>query len=537
MIKSLLKEKGIFSRISNRHWGYFFVFFVVFVLIVSVKGFAGNPSIEELSTAQWTSNGPLELSPERGRFALLYSIVEDNSFVFSLPVAKFSTPDLGFNSSGEYVSLFAPAVSFLVIPGYVLGKLLGASQLGAYSVISIFALLNAVLVWKISETLGASKRMSIIGALVFLFATPAFSYATTLYQHHISVFVILASIYLLIRWRTWISFSAVWLLIAFSVVIDNPNFFLMFPIGVFALERMLFLKNEEDALQIRLRPAWILTLLVMIIPLVFFGWFNYQSNGSPTKLSGTLERIKEIDEHGDPTESSLAKKLKISDREIDSKKEKKALGFFSPRNMANGFFVYSFSLDRGILWYAPAILFGIIGIFFLYKKKGNVALLIISIAGINLLLYSMWGDAYGGWAFGSRYLIPAYSLLGIGIAFIPIKMMRSILFIGAFSVVGIYSLWVNSLGALTTIGNPPKVQVLSLEEITNEEQKYTFERNWDYLSENGSKSFVYQEFAGRYMSGRVYHFSVFSLIAIMFVSLIYQLRKEESEKNSYGKFE
>src|SRR5258708_7463039 len=85
--------------------------FVLLVLTVSVKGKLGNINSTNMNTPYWTVTGPLELSVERGRFALTYSLAQDHSFYFSLPVARFSIPDLGYKN-GHYVSLFAPAVSY-----------------------------------------------------------------------------------------------------------------------------------------------------------------------------------------------------------------------------------------------------------------------------------------------------------------------------------------------------------------------------------------------------------------------------------------
>lgn len=92
-----------------------FVIFCVVILATSLRGIAGNPTENTLNKLQWSDNGPFELSPDRGRFALAFSLAEDHSFYFSLPIARFATPDLGFKD-GHYVSLFAPAVSFIIIP-------------------------------------------------------------------------------------------------------------------------------------------------------------------------------------------------------------------------------------------------------------------------------------------------------------------------------------------------------------------------------------------------------------------------------------
>ncbi|HUN01924.1 MAG TPA: hypothetical protein PLS00_03635, partial [Niabella sp.] len=67
--------------------------FVVVIMMGSIRGIAGNPTAEELNSPIWKEQGPFELSPERGRFALTYSVLEDQSVIFSIPAARFVTPD------------------------------------------------------------------------------------------------------------------------------------------------------------------------------------------------------------------------------------------------------------------------------------------------------------------------------------------------------------------------------------------------------------------------------------------------------------
>ncbi len=49
--------------------------FTTLVLFASIRGNAGIPTAEELNTPIWKEQGPFELSPERGRYALTYSII------------------------------------------------------------------------------------------------------------------------------------------------------------------------------------------------------------------------------------------------------------------------------------------------------------------------------------------------------------------------------------------------------------------------------------------------------------------------------
>jgi hypothetical protein len=508
------------------------ILLVVLMHVLIVRGLPGNPSVEELSRVSWQFDGPLELSPERGRFALLYSLTEEHSLIFSLPVAKLAIPDLAINAAGEYVSLFAPAVSFLAVPGYLFGKLYGVAQVGAFAVISIFALLNFVLIRSIASRLGAEPWAALLGALTFSLATPALPYAGTLYQHHVTVFLLLLTLWVLSRFRSVWCLAVIWFACTASVVIDNPNLFLMFPVGVFALLRLweTIQIGEDTRGKARKALTAILTLVAFLPPLGFFVWYNQAAYHHPFQLPGTLESVNEIGPDGRPSRESAYEKQILTEDQLQSKSnrdatEKTAVGFFQTRNLYNGFFVHFLSPDRSVIWFTPVILLGIIGLALLYGRERQMAALIIACIGVNVLLYSMWGDPWGGWAFGSRYLIPTYALLAIGLAFALSRWRFSLVMLVLFIPLFIYSEWVNTLGAVTSLANPPQIQVLALEKQSGHEQKYTFMRNWEFLTGKyqpniGSKAFLYQSWAKGTVTARQYHGVIFSLGILALLSVL-----------------
>src|SRR3989344_5546646 len=380
------------------------VLFCAVVLALGLRGLPGNPTAEELNSLQWNDQGPLELSPERGRFALLYSVVENNSLQFSLPIARFTTPDLGLSPDGQYVSLFAPAVSFIAIPGYVIGKYFGASQVGAFAVIALFAIFNVLLIRAIAIRLGTDKIAAAIGALTFLFATPAFAYAVTLYQHHISLFIILLSVYILMRWNNFWSLSAVWFLLALSAAVDNPNVIFMVPIGLYAAAKMFIINKELAKINIRFRKKALVALIGALVPVILFLWFNQASHGDFLKLSGTLPSVKAIDAFGSPMTPPLADNPSKAFDPVQ--KGKSAIGFFQTRNLLNGFYIHLLSPDRGIVFYAPVILLGLLGFLFLLSANKTAGNILITVGGAVFLLYSMWGDPWGGRGLCSRAVDP-----------------------------------------------------------------------------------------------------------------------------------
>lgn len=408
----------------------------------------------------------------------------------------------------------------LTIPGYIIGKAFGYSQVGTYGVIALVALLNVFLIRSILRRLGVNDLIASLSALCFLFATSAFTYAVSLYQHHVSTFIILLSIYLLVRFKSAWSLTVIWFLLAASLLIDSPNFFLMFPIGVFALGRLVNLKKSERSIRVGVNILGSLTVLAALIPLLFFGWFNKISFGDPLQLAGTVASVKAIDENGKPATPEDAGTENLEAYTNPGKQNKDAIGFFRTRNLLNGFYIHLFSPDRGLIYYAPVMMLGLIGIFYFYKKNQALSGLFLAIIGTNILLYSMWGDPWGGWAFGSRYLIPTYAMLAIFLGFTLWHLNRYLLFTVLFLALFIYSVAVNTVGAITSSRNPPQVEVLGLEELSGVEQKYTFDRNFDMLDVNKSKSFFFNTFASKYLSAWQYYFLLVCFIVIPAITLV-----------------
>lgn len=509
-----------------------FTLFSIIVLALSIRGIAGTPSQNNINNLQWKENGPFELSPERGRYALTYSIIENHSVNFSVPLARFTAPDVAYYN-GKYVSLFAPLLSYIVSPGYLLGKFFGGAQIGTFAVISVFAVLNFILIYKNALLLKANKTASLLAATTFLFGTPAFSYAVNLYQHHVSTFLILLSIYLLIKSQKVVYLAIVFLLCAIALPLDYPNLFLMLPVGLYATSRIIYAKRFQKKINISINLKRILAPTLMILPILFFLWFNTQSYGGPFNFLGgnSVEAVKVIGANGKPV--TVAVHDKSSTTTVSSNN---GLSLFHTRNFVNGLYIHLLSPDRGIINYAPIVLFGVLGFIFSLKKKVKYASLLISVVAANIILYSMWGDPWGGWAFGSRYLIPSYAILSIFSALLLTYWRRNIIFILIFTLISFYSVAINTLGALTTSALPPQVEVLGLEKVTGLVQKYTYAKNWDLMGVGDLKSFFFNQFASNVMSAFTFYKSLTISIWIVITGAAFYLHlssnKKEDQKNA-----
>jgi len=491
------------------------------LLVASVKGMEGSPQVNEFTRNEWRDGGPFELSPERGRWGLTYAFAELNSYKFPIDLGRSITPDLAVNSKKEFVSLFAPGMSVLAIPFYYLGKIFGHSQFGTFLMVSLFALLNAILIYAIARKLGLSYIASWLSVLTFLFATTAYPYAASLYQHHITTFLILLSLFLLKSEVKALHLFIVWFMIGLSITIDNPNFFLLFPVGVWALLETFGIatKNDEKRIIFNIDYKKIISIAGIIVPILLFGIYNNAANGSFTKLSGTLPSVKWITDKGE-----------IINHYDEIQEEKKAVLFFKTRNMINGAYTLVLSPDRGFLLYSPIVIFGFWGLFYVYKRNDKIGNYILSIVGVNFILYSMWGDPYGGWAFGPRYLIPAFSLLALASGFWIDKYGKRSIWIFLWLIIFLYSCSLNSLGALTTSMNPPRTEVIKLTEATGKIEDFTYLRNYNWLQKEGSKSFVYRKSLSEKISPFTYWIIITSIICLMTLTFsLYQLKAKKND--------
>ena len=185
---------------------------------------------------------------------------------------------------------------------------------------------------------------------------------------------------------------------------------------------------------------------------------------------------------------------------------------YNPRLELNGFYILLFSNERGIFYFSPILLAGVWGLGILYKqKKERTAVsVIVGSALICVLTYSMFGDPWGGWAYGARYMIPAEALLalGVGAAFESLKKLPSQLLVG---VLLIYSVAVAVVGTVTTTSVPPKVEAVHLQSYI----PYTYQRGVDLIEQNFSNSLVYNSiFEGRASVESFYFLMLFIVLAL-----------------------
>ncbi|HYK08165.1 MAG TPA: hypothetical protein VEW42_01545 [Candidatus Eisenbacteria bacterium] len=481
------------------------------VLLFVVKGDKGNPIYYQKERDN-KFGGPFELSISAGRFALTESIVKYHSLFIPLDLAKFSSPDVA-EYKGNYISLFTPGVSFLGIPFYMLGEPFGTPQLSAYFLNVVIALINVFLIAKLSTAFGAKYKVGLLGGVIFLLATNSLAYTSTFTQHHATIMLLLSMLIIALKEPTLSSYFALGTLYGFGLMIDVPNVFILFPIVLYGFFRSIDIKKISSHIQISFKTP-IITLFIGTLTLfLLFGYYNYLTTGSYTKIAQFIGQTERFKTHLPPSKSNVvATTDNVNDIKIGLKLP------FKTRSELFGMYILLFSDERSWIFYCPVVLIGFLGILLAYRKAElrNKTTLIVSVILTNILLYSMFGDPWGGWAFGSRYLLPSAALLCALLTVAITRYRRNILFLLVFSLLTLYSLKISLLGALTTIAIPPKIEAIHLINPV----PYTSQYNQNLINANYTSSLFYRLFLSKIVSVKDYFLALYSYSALVIAALL-----------------
>ena len=498
---------------------FFILFFSLILVLFNSKVILGNLTPNDVFNLQSRSQ-PFELSPERGRFALIQSIVDYHTLFFPLEIAKYVVPDLGMNN-GKFVSLFAPGVSFLLVPFYYLGKHFNASQLFTFWSVGFVAVINTFLISNIVNRITGSKT-GLISGLTFLFATSAFSYATTLYQHHFTTLIILLILLLMLSGKNIIRVFLIGILFGLMLFIEYPAIIFIVPmILIYVFSNMINI-SKNVLHRIAMDFKIIVFTTVIFIGLIPTLLYNNYVNSNPFRLSGTVEgvNILKVDEKNNNI---------IINNEEKKENEKSVSGFFQYSKIPNGWNILFLSSERGIIFYSPVFL--LVTFIFLViskvTKKERFTLNILFLSSLSIiLLYGMWGDPWGGWAFGPRYFIPLFALLSIILGIVLKYYGRKVWFVILYLLTFLYSVFVNIAVGLTTNAIIPTKEIESL---AMPNVKYLF--NIELINKGISSSFFYNRYLQDNISLQYYYLIMIFIILSMFVAAYWMFIKDEHHEN------
>lgn len=485
---------------------------------LTLRGVYGSPDSNAIKKGLDHVTSPFESSHERGPYVLMLSLIQHHSFGFDQNSANVAYPDVGYYN-GKYFIFFPPGISLLIIPLFLLGQHLNLGQVGAYFTISLFATAILVFLFKIGKDMFKFPSwIALTVALIFGFATTAWSYASTIYQHQVTVFFIVASFYAVWKFKqqgknSWVWAIFVWFNYGFAILVDYPDALLMLPIIVyFFLVSFKFLRKRNIA-SLSFRLSFLLTALVFIIITGLHGYYNYKNFGGWTKLSGGLVGYKEIKQEQKLTPAQR----KAVFAAVQQKKQ--PVKFFREDNIINGLYELLVSIDRGIFLYSPIFILAVLGIFITLPYLTMESSVLLGIIVADVFLYASFGDPYGGWSYGPRYMIPAMSALSLFIGMWLTKvnhyLWARIVTFFLFALSSAIAL----LGALTTNLVPPKVEAVPLH------IRYDFLANLTYITKGTTGDFIYNQFLNHTITLTAYYFLLYEVLLIFVYCVLFILPK------------
>src|SRR3989344_6669780 len=278
------------------------VLFASTMYLLTLRGAPGNPTPATAKSLECETN-PFELSPERGRFAHVMALGETGKYELSQQLAEFVYPDVGYYN-GKFYGYFAPGIAYMALPFYEWGKQYGMSQVFTFGFVSLMSILALVFLYLIGrEILGLPIWAAMLAVLIFAFGSTAWSYAITLYQHHVTTLFALAAFYAAWRFKNGGRWSGLWGLVvwacyALAFTIDYPNIILLLPVMVYFLLVSLRTETTDRGFRITLRPAAVITMVVFILITAAHFSFNTEHFGGWNKLAGGIIGYRTILEQG-----------------------------------------------------------------------------------------------------------------------------------------------------------------------------------------------------------------------------------------------
>ncbi len=487
----------------------FFIIVIGLILFAAtIRGDVGNMN-DVAQLGQYTlPGGAFESSHERAPYAEMLAIKTRGTIELGEKLADFGSPDIGYDEN-KYYSFFPSGIPVILLAGHTIGSLYNHGQIGAYFMMSIATIITMIFIYLICRDIFKLDSWAAIAApIVYAFGTSSWSYSVTIYQHAVTAMLAMIMFYLTWLYRKrgkyrvlWA--SLVWTLYGLSFFIDYPNALILMPNMVYFLLSSFRVKEYEVGQKVTFvfNGTIIATMIFFVMTIGYHGYHNTKFFGQWYIIANSLTRYTK--DQG-----------KVVEIVKQDKTEVKVTRSLIEELLPSGSKTLLFGIDKGLFLFSPVLIMALLGYLSLWNKRRTMELGVISALPVfNLFVYASFGDPYGGWAFGPRYLIPAMASLSImtiiGLQFGRLRALRRLVFFILFMI----SSGIALVGALTSNLIPPKVEADYLKI-----DYYNFTHNFDLIYKNASSSYAYNAYVSQYMTLEQYAVVLWSaLIAIMFV--------------------
>jgi hypothetical protein len=294
---------------------------------------------------------------------------------------------------GRPQSPYPPGQALVLLPWYAAGQFFAKHLPGVPAdrrdIVSdffltgesaFFSALAAALALVVFLSLGVSPKTSLVAASILAFATPLAAYSGWLFSEPVATALLVAAAALLFAQPQEVPVSAARALGAGALLGTanwlRPTHVIIVPVFLAAL----FLRDRKQGW----RPATALALAALVCVALLL-WRNAYLHGSPV-------------EFGYPAAAEGGKALNT---------------FETP--LATGLLGFLASPGKSIFLFSPPILLALAGLPRLWRRDRGLAVIAAGAPIVYLLFFATYTQWEGGYCYGPRYLVPALTLLGLGI--------------------------------------------------------------------------------------------------------------------------
>lgn len=332
--------------------------------------------------------GAFKSNDERALFSGVDSFVKRGQFTVNQIYWDYTNVGM-VTADGEMAPNYEPGQMALAIPFYLWGRALGAAVQGVMFFNVLVTAATVALVYLCFVELRFGRRTAALGAFVYAFATLAWPYSRTFFREPLTALAYVLAVYALLRYRPpgprrlrWPALAGLALGLALVTkqisVAAAPSLLLL----AYAYER----GRPADAGS-SLRRQRLTVALAALLPLAL------ALGGERVYHAATLGGVE------------------LFARNIVEYTTNPQLSQSVPARMLRALLGLSISPYKGLFWYAPVLLLGLVGAIPFTRRYRWEGLAFLLLVGAHFLGYSRYNYWSGGVAWGSRYLLPVIPFL------------------------------------------------------------------------------------------------------------------------------
>lgn len=477
--------KFIKDKINNTEKKTLIVFglFLILYLIV-IKGEVGNVGspdefnqyLKDDKLAQVLGK-PISSDRMLSQYVGMLSIAEYGQIDIPEELIAYSGRDIGFTKDERVFSWFPVGLQIIATPFYWVGKIFNMSLLFSHIPIVLIGFINLILIYLISiKIFKLPKRIGYISAFIYGFSSVALVYSVAFISHQISTFLLLICFYLAYLFfkqdklrNKILILSAIWFLWASSSFFDYPNWVIISPVFIYIFFKIIKSNSVKKNMII-----FFSTSVIGLSALFGQGYYNHVVYGNWSQMSNTLPQYS----------WRVAGSLEEKNENYKSIKERKnnVFNILSIKKLKEGLNVLLVSSERGLFVFTPVFIISLLGYFYFLRNRNSEKIFLLYAPIFTILLYGLFHDPWGGWSFGSRYLLPVMAIMSISVGILYDK-IKNIYFRGLIICLAIFSLVQALAGVLSTTALAPGVKMMN----------YGV-RNYLFLKGNISGNFWYEMF-------------------------------------------